>query len=234
MEDTWLSPGDISQDLIKAWFSGKEAVMPAPCDLSKADQVYNDDMVSAKKSKSDANDVFVSALKKTVGLRAGGRIVYLDAKTLHTTRRLLSGGFSGPLVPVNFDHDVFLQMCRAELSMVAPFYGSLHQYLKKYDYPMKGLWADYCSTLDGNDRCLPRDDIRYLFSQKLLAASAVAAFTFCLRDRRCTNMSHGTHRTRIKQFIRRSAEGHYDLRILHQTTYAPNMFFIVYSCTAII
>jgi len=50
------------------------------------------------------------------------------------------------------------------------------------DKQVAGIWLDYCCGVDGNKDVNPKEDIKTLFRNNLLADDSVLAFTFCFRN----------------------------------------------------
>jgi hypothetical protein len=147
-----------------------------------------------------------------------------------TTKTLKNLKSRSILMPVNFDPLVMWFM-RPMKNKIRPYLGTLLQSLE-YHYErnekLRGLWADYCGTFDGNKLCNPKSDLKYLFEAKLLLPNSIFAVTFCLRDKRIS-LSSSKQKIRINQWIKQtSRKNGYDLTRLHSICYFPLMFLSIY------
>jgi hypothetical protein len=228
--DSWVVAQNISPDVIATWVSRNTAEhredLPE-ANFSVANRAYDDDKISNRPGKKSVNAMFC----KAVSVLHHGRVMYLDAQTLNTTVNLIKGGIDGTLVPVNFNYEVVKHMMSRGLPNTVPYYGSMFQAVTHNNFPIKAMWTDYCSTFDGNPGCIPKDDIRLLFSKRNLTKVSILAFTFCLRDVRRTHLSHAQMITRIRNWIQKTARNfNYALSIEGKMTYFPAMLFLMYKC----
>ncbi len=190
---------------------------------------YDDSKMCEKASKINANQLFLNALDKYSN-NTRGNILYLDAKSMLTTKTLKSLQQKSILMPVNFDPLVMWFM-RPSKNKIRPFLGTLRQsfeYHYQRNEKLRGVWADYCGTFDGNKLCDPKDDLQYLFRSKLMARQSIFAVTFCLRDRRI-NLSVARQKYRIHNWISQMGKQNgYRLTKLYSESYFPLMFLSIY------
>ncbi len=192
---------------------------------------YDDDSISTKASKQEANRKFADAVLQYA--QPGFPILYLDAQSMSTTKTLLSKGIKNLKVPINCCSSIVNYLLEANHTNVRPFLGTVFQALQDYSCaPLSAIWFDYCCTVDGSQLCSPKVDMRFLFSSCVLAPHSVIAVTFCLRDRRQTS-THIQKRARIKAWMRRTSFQYgYNLKCIHSFCYFPSMFFLLYLCTS--
>lgn len=214
----WLHKRDISQDAIDEYRNRTK--LKLSYNLKHANKIYDD---REKPDKSMANYLFAESSR-----HVNGRIVYLEARKMQTTRALLK--HPQCKVPINFDHDLYLHFLDRNYPNVSPKYGTLNEYLATTPDPIGSLFADYCCTFMGSKQCQPQDDLRVLFERKLLSANGCLALTFCLRDGRKIFQTHAQQKQVIIAFVLSLASKYgYALQLDVQRTYQRSMFFLLFT-----
>ncbi len=190
---------------------------------------YNDDAISSKNSKLDANQVFADAVSLSP---SRGAIIYLEAQSFLTTRTLLANQIFSLKMPVNFSPRVVNTLLKADLPTTLPLLGTMLQVLQENIYDLRAAWFDFCGSFDGSENCKPQQDIQFLFQSQQLLDDSIFAVTFCLRDARRPKLKAHQKQTRIRTWIRRTASKHgYNLKCLQVLRYFPQMLFLVYKCS---
>lgn len=220
----------MSADLIQWWETGIYT-SPQNSKLSKTSRNYADAKIEERSTKVDANIMFSDAMMDAEkGMMDAEKqcVVYLDTEKANTTKSL--GTLKATKIPVNFDAAVYRALVNENFSNTAPRHDSMYQALKVGNR-MSGFWGDYCSTMAGNESCVPTDDMAVLFDKKVntLAKGAIVAWTFCMRDRRLKGKFQDAeeHRDVVQQtIVSVASHGGYSLELMRRRAYHPSMLYL--------
>jgi hypothetical protein len=227
---SWLAAQDITPDAIAEFENHMQLHEFLSIDLTQAEKVYQDATISQKHSKREANELFAMCILKYAP--KNGRIIYLEAPNMTTTKILKKFKIQNPCVAVNFDVHVVNQMLLQQMENVEPLYASLNQAIQLNEHLLAAVWSDYCCTFDGQDISCPQNDFIELFASGKLMDKSVLAMTFSLRDRRRKFERFDERRRRIVEFIETTARAHnYEVHILKRMNYGKNMHLALFLCT---
>ena len=125
-------------------------------------------------NKQEANKLFTREAIKNIG-----RALILDAETLITTSYLARRGFKKIVVPNPYVYEKIKSDKRIKALNL-----TVGQWINRpHNETYTAVWLDYCCTFDGNETTgiNPQEDIRNLFSKKLLKDNSAFAVTFSFR-----------------------------------------------------